>query len=645
MFTRSAPLKDSAPATVGRAPWRAVATQFVLIFAPLFVISSVVVGVISWRYQQSQQRQLEENDRQFVSDSSDAIAADFRSVVEDLMILASAPSLRQFIEHGDDSHRQAVENDYRTFLEHKPFYDQARYLNEHGREVVRLNHRQDLVEATPRGQLQLKLDRYYFEPTLRLAPGAVFVSPLDLNVENGRLVEPHVPTIRFATPIHDRAGVCRGMVVVNYLAEHLLQKLRRPDRDAGQVHLINAEGYWLVAPNPEFEWAFMFAERKAPTFPRQMPVEWRRMWDAQQAESRTEKFQIASGIYTFHVVEPLSGLPRDRRTGHIPEPLRERYRWLLLSHITPAMLASSSQQLSATIGSWLALSTALTVVSWLFARLNVEHQRARQQFLQQERLAAIGEAMTALAHESRNALQRSQAGLEMLQKRLAENPDAQALVKEIREAQVYLADLYEEVRGYAAPLNPRRTRTDLAAIVHKTWEQLIGPGGYAGAQLIDVATETAAAGATGKDSDTNSPETKTSADKAPTVTANGVAVRPPAIDVQCEVDAQAISQVIRNVLENALAAAQPPQVRIRWDETRLRGEPALRLAVRDNGPGVAPAERQRIFEPFHTTKTRGTGLGLAISRRIVAAHGGEIEVADAPGPGAEFWITVPRRAS
>jgi len=67
--------------------------------------------------------------------------------------------------------------------------------------------------------------------------------------------------------------------------------------------------------------------------------------------------------------------------------------------------------------------------------------------------------------------------------------------------------------------------------------------------------------------------------------------------------------------------------------------------VRDNGPGIDPKQKQRVFDPFYTTRSNGTGLGLAISKRIVQAHGGEIVVGGGGRPGAEFVILLPRAAS
>jgi signal transduction histidine kinase len=79
-------------------------------------------------------------------------------------------------------------------------------------------------------------------------------------------------------------------------------------------------------------------------------------------------------------------------------------------------------------------------------------------------------------------------------------------------------------------------------------------------------------------------------------------------------------------------------------EAPLGGRPALQVAVRDNGPGFTPEQRQRALEPFFTTKVKGTGLGLAITRRILEAHGGSIAIeTDGSQGGATILLTLPRQ--
>jgi signal transduction histidine kinase len=110
-------------------------------------------------------------------------------------------------------------------------------------------------------------------------------------------------------------------------------------------------------------------------------------------------------------------------------------------------------------------------------------------------------------------------------------------------------------------------------------------------------------------------------------------------------DRMMVRRLLANLVENAIQAA-----------TAVGKAPAVRIAVAlsddgrhacltvdDNGPGVEPGARERIFDPYVTTKEHGTGLGLAIVRKIVLDHGGDIRVSDAPSQlgGARFVVTVP----
>lgn len=106
-------------------------------------------------------------------------------------------------------------------------------------------------------------------------------------------------------------------------------------------------------------------------------------------------------------------------------------------------------------------------------------------------------------------------------------------------------------------------------------------------------------------------------------------------------DSDQVKQVVTNLLQNALDASsgqKAPRV-----EVVLSAGPGdtLSLTVTDNGPGVAPELRAKLFEPYNTTKPKGTGLGLAIVQRIVVEHGGDIVYREADGGGAVFEVTLP----
>jgi len=107
-------------------------------------------------------------------------------------------------------------------------------------------------------------------------------------------------------------------------------------------------------------------------------------------------------------------------------------------------------------------------------------------------------------------------------------------------------------------------------------------------------------------------------------------------------DPDLVRQALLNVLLNAAQAVEPGgRVRVECAPVESEEPPAVRVAVCDDGPGVPEAERERIFDPFYTTRARGVGLGLAIVQRIVAAHGGWVAVDGSPWGGARFTLSFP----
>jgi signal transduction histidine kinase len=103
-------------------------------------------------------------------------------------------------------------------------------------------------------------------------------------------------------------------------------------------------------------------------------------------------------------------------------------------------------------------------------------------------------------------------------------------------------------------------------------------------------------------------------------------------------DRDQILQVLLNLVRNALEAMPGGGA---LSVRAARAADGVAFAVSDAGPGIAPEELARVFEPYFTTKAGGTGLGLAIAQRIAEEHGGRLEAASAPGRGATFTLTLP----
>lgn len=228
---------------------------------------------------------------------------------------------------------------------------------------------------------------------------------------------------------------------------------------------------------------------------------------------------------------------------------------------------------------------------------------AQTRSVQAQRLATIGEMVTGLAHESGNALQRIQACLEMLALQVQDQPAALDMVYRIQIAQDHLHQLYEEVRQYAAPVVLRREPAHVSDILLQAWEHLEPVRAGRAVEFLNQVP----------------------------------------INTVCRVDRYAMERVFRNILENALAAANDPVwIEVLWDEALLDGQPAVEIRLRDNGPGLNPEQKKRMFEPFYTTKAQSTGLGMAITKRLVEAHGGRIAIGEPLARGAEIVVTLPK---
>jgi signal transduction histidine kinase len=105
-------------------------------------------------------------------------------------------------------------------------------------------------------------------------------------------------------------------------------------------------------------------------------------------------------------------------------------------------------------------------------------------------------------------------------------------------------------------------------------------------------------------------------------------------------DPEQMKRVMINLIDNAIEAMGRQGV-IAIETARDVSNSLVRIVVSDTGPGIPPAERDKLFLPYYSTKGRGSGLGLAIVRRIVVEHGGGIEVSAAMPTGTIFTIELP----
>ncbi|MEH1966812.1 ATP-binding protein [Nostoc sp.] len=385
--------------------------NFLTVFLPLSALVGGILGTIYYQQIQTEKVVLKTNELGKVDLQTKVISGDFHSVVSDLIVISRQNELQGILKRVDGE-QQALSKEFLLFSRYKKLYDQIRFLDQSGKEVVRVNFKQGEPEIVPEEKLQVQAKRYWFNDTLRLNQGQVFVSPLDLNIERGQVEQPLKPMICFGTPVFDSRGQKRGIVVLNYFGSKLLDNFNQALANAtSQGMLLNADGYWLKGAKSEDEWGFMFPDRKNRTFGKTFPQAWQQI-----SQKESGQFQTAEGMFTFTTVYPLvEGQKSSTGAGQAFAASQNQidtksYHWKIVSWVSPETLATKSNRfLSQLLLLYAGLVGLIGIGSWLLARASVNRQMAQEELRQSE--AQLRELVerekilkTCLSSQIRNSL-------------------------------------------------------------------------------------------------------------------------------------------------------------------------------------------------------------------------------------------------
>ncbi len=316
-------------------------------------------------------------------------------VVADVLFLAEQNELIMHLDTGDRRAVMDMEREYLHLAASRRDYDQIRFLNEQGVEQVRINYRNGLGEVVPESRLQDKSGRYYFEETFALNEGNIFLSPMDLNVEHGLIEQPARPMLRIGTPVFDTYRRKRGIVLINYNAQDLLDTILWTGTTAeGLSLLLNCQGYWLLGPTPDDEWGFMYPGRKDVSFANSFPAEWHSFKAGEQGQLLTE-----NGLFTFAKLHPLAHMQKFSiklnalAVASAGAGVSAPYVWTLASRVHPDVLNGPANRLKLKLlGFGGALFIIMNFGAWTLA-MAVARRRIYQDQLVE---AALFDALTGL---------------------------------------------------------------------------------------------------------------------------------------------------------------------------------------------------------------------------------------------------------
>jgi len=329
-----------------------MARRAAYLFFPVAILSLVFLYAIYQIDRDTAMESLNSQQAVVVKQQAKYFTGEFHSIISDLFAQANHADFIDMLNRSGSKHERAmhirnVAAEFLAFVDYKGIYDQLRYLDSSGQEIIRVDFNHGQPQIVPEDRLQNKGSRYYFKQAASLEKDQIYISSFDLNVEHGVIEKPLKPILRFAIPVFDQAGARRGIIILNYLGGHLLNNLEGMRTKAlGHTMVLNTDGYWLKGTNPSDEWGFMFPNRKSRTFQVRYPDEWKSI-----SANDGGMLLTAHGLFAYATVKPLAHgwkSASGRYEVRMPdgrEADASHYSWKIISFVPPSQLHASGSRL------------------------------------------------------------------------------------------------------------------------------------------------------------------------------------------------------------------------------------------------------------------------------------------------------------
>jgi len=636
-----------------------IRAKMLVAFVSLALVPMLLLGaLLSWQTERVLRERISQELRVEVETAASALEAYLAGVRRDVLSLARFLQ-RRLQPKMTEAQWRAVEAEFLQTLRAEQAYYQIRFITVDGMEAIRVNNDRGDLSLVPKEGLQYKGDRYYFREALATPPGEVYLSPLDFNVEHGRIEEPRRLVARLAAPVADPPGALRGLVVINVFGEEMLQALEKLQTETQmRVFLTNADGSFVEKRHESRQDAFQTGTKAellplfGPAFSSgaehsrvltladhllaEAPVHAGegQVWHLAKVYPRGEIFADLSRLHRLLLLfalplillaatlavlaarsfsgpigrisrfaEALAGGDYDRRL-----PVSSGDELGQLSGALNAMAGSLSESHARLLDWNRSLQAEVTRQVEVLRQTEADAEHSRRALLELEkqlllanRLASLGMLSATVAHEIGNPLAGLQARLQML-RRKSEDASLQADLDRMLALVERLGRFLRHLTGYVSPQEEEPpARIDLCQVLR---------------ELEFILRE---------DADRRHAELKLDLTAAPLWVCSR---------------AQHLHQIFMNLILNALQAADDRGV-VQVRASRSSGR--VRVAVADNGPGLPAGEDARLFEPLFTTKEGGTGLGLAIVKKLVEELAGTVSLANRPEGGAVAEVVLPER--
>jgi diguanylate cyclase (GGDEF)-like protein/PAS domain S-box-containing protein len=351
------------------------AVQVVALFLP---VALGVIGLATYIYQSEKTKEFlitASHESAVTKLAENSIRNNFEKVFSDLRYLSHNDDFRSMIvEYFSDEKSKRFSENLKSLMQSRKVYDQIRWIDETGRERFRVNYNDGRPAAVRSVKLQNKADRDYFTEAMKLSGDELYFSPFDLNVENGKIAIPRKPTIRIAMPIIDRDGKKRGIFIINYLGNELIDEFTAITAIShGDAMLLNSDGFWMKGVKPDDAWGFM-RKRNDLTLAHAYPTLWKRI-----VKEENGQFADEEGLWTFETIYPLGyaqQIDAASATTHVITQKHD-YSMKVLTHIpTQKLYAKTAPLLNNIVASAGFMLIFMGIGSWKYVQLRRRERKS-----------------------------------------------------------------------------------------------------------------------------------------------------------------------------------------------------------------------------------------------------------------------------
>jgi len=274
-------------------------------FLPVVIaILAAAYGFVELRTSR-QVESISTSERTYLQHITGFLAAEVSNSLDHVDSLTREAAVIDAVSRPDPQSLETLQGTFLTLARRNPSYQQIRWIDATGMERVRIERRAGQLVTVAAPNLQDKSDRYYFATSAALRPGELYISRLDLNVENGVTEQPARPVLRIAAPVADRQGHRHGVLIINIAVRFMLDVIRSTGGPSNETHyiLLNQAGQWLSEPRrPENS---LVPGSPGSSFAKLVPAAW------QQISKRPSgSVELADGLWVWETLSPAEAVSR-----------------------------------------------------------------------------------------------------------------------------------------------------------------------------------------------------------------------------------------------------------------------------------------------------------------------------------------------